>query len=134
MDRNEELKEGIEAGKTMQNPLIQLAEDYLAISDSGLLPKEKKQSKYLNPFNEEIPIDDTVISFNSAIHECRLRMIKNMMTIKEITTEIFCSGGYIKIANGSNYPWLDEIKQIATTIFEAMDKKIRVEKKMKGEK
>ena len=94
--------------------LIQLAQDYLAISDNKLLPKEKneKETTVAGNGRKYIVYNPNAIGSNTAIHECRLRMIKNLMTEGEIC----------KIIDDWDEADNDEI---ATAIFEAMKEKMK---------
>ena len=122
--------------------LLYLAEDYLAISDSGLLPEEKDTDKIVKEHKNQGASQLMVIQalakpngFNVAIHEVRLRYLKNRMTVKEIEKTINefvlfkCNDpddewdGQPVTFKDYNKP--DSGKEIATAIFDAINKKIR---------
>lgn len=107
----EHLKETLRA-------LVKLAEDYLAISDSKLLPKEKEC--YLNAgkniyYNEEK-------GFNVAIHECKLRHLKNKMSVEEIVKVLAPNIDFKSIEKLS--PKGHELLRVAHAISDAMEKKM----------
>lgn len=139
MNRNEEIKNTVEIGKSYIDgtlpehlrqalqTLIQLAEDYLAIPER-LFPEED--------YGEHGDKDKWSIDLNYATHEVRLRMIKNMMTVEEISKIIddfllYEVDDSRKERSGEpiyfkdyNKPVLKNKKRLAQAIFDAMEGKI----------
>lgn len=103
--------------------VLKLAQDYFAISDSGLLPKEKwklinmPDTQKMEAFNREVEI------WNAVIHECRLRYLKNRMTKEELIYKLYERNPLgIRLCE-------QRVEIIAQEIFEAVEKKNSKEKR-----
>ncbi len=81
-----------------------------------LLPEKKDRAGYLPSMDIGNVQQGALGAYNFALTASANKLCEAVASEDDIKIEIFQSKGYSKIANSSQYPWIDEIKLIVDAL------------------